>query len=1555
MIEEDNLVKNRLFKKVMAAIVAAAMLFTSNGITTMNASAAKKVAVEYVYTNFNKATMVTGTTKQITTYTEPENATNKDMKYFSSNSKVASVSRSGLVTAMSPGTATISVIAMDGSEAEEKITITVLKDRTITKKSLDSDKEVIVLDKTYGNVTIKSNVGKADIYLSNVKINGTLTLESGSDYSLYLYDSVVNEIVIDEANGDGIVSLSENKTKAPKINITGTTGVKTLTGKASFVMKQQEDSTIEYVTLLQDKANQINSLLEGFKGNLFVEGSEKGEVVLEMDDCQIPVVKITGKKASGLIKLLNRAKSMIENATFTGEGNYLLSVPADKVEVDGKALGMSLELNEVVGTLNNNGSDVKFAIGGAIENFNSAGKGAKIIVNRDGSVVLLELTGADTLVSGSGTISEAYVNANNCAVNTANTLVMVGKVRGTLVQGVATEGGQSKTTVAPIVVGGGPAAPEKPKPVYKAGDIIVDNDYEDNKNALISVQGNVSMSIVSGGKDSSKALKIDQKTASWNGAGYGFDQYLNQNITIRVKVDMKPVASGDIKTTLKSNAGYSQIAEIKDAEAGQWYTLEGTFLLDKAVTSAVIYFEAPGDTTGYMLDNLKITVDSIGQPVPITEVIVAPTTLSLDIGQSSTLKATIMPENFTTDGTIAWVSSDPSIATVDASGKVTGIKAGTVEIKAMTMASGVSTTVKDAKCDVTVNDTVALEVNPKVVILTSQNETATLSANLTESLTWSSSDTKVATVADGVVTAVGNGTAIITAQVTGTERTATCKVIVDTNAVFANTYDTNTNIGFTSRGSGTPVYENGYIKVTGRTSNWHGAIYALDHLKGRRVKFTADVKHQETLPTQVKVTYTYNNGSSQYKEIASSGSIEGGEWKTITGEFEIENTHSSPAIYFESPSSTANIYFDNVIISVVNAPAPGQGGTILSQDFEDGKSYGLTGTIDTGITFENEGYQSNKSIKVIPSSAGWGNPGYNLLAYKGKTVTIIAYMKHEDTGEKQLKATVQLKSDGNPDEYKGEAQLLPAGEWKRFEQELAIPSNVTSARLYFEKAETNVANFYVDNVLIYEGPKSQALVEYEKLFPSQHVPITGVTLNKSSMTLNIGEEASLIAAIQPNNATTSKTLTWSSSDTTVATVDATGKVKAISAGNATIKVSTTVNGVSANAYEAECVVTVNEEVALQINRKHVIMSAIGNTITLTSNKENMEWSSSNDSVASVDSNGVVTANADGLATITAKVVGTDEIKKCDIVVNSRTVANSSFEDGDSNVVVSGTGAISDSSAYDGSKSLLVEATQDYHGPEYIVDNTSGTGKRIIKVSAYVKSYDAVNVPLRYSTTSTKEGNTNYSEVATTTSSGEWTLFEGTVTVDAGVKTTVRLAPQNAKTGNYYVDCWHITEEIVPQITPIDIVADFEASNPFDNYISLGQFGNTGGGIRSVSGSSVEPVGYQSDRCLQLEATADWHGVAYYINNTDALSVTYTVSAQVKLVEGTTAKVRFQTQKHDEGGAPYLQQEFDINESNWTNISVSITLQQGASVRMELKPTNNERIVYLVDDFRVTNQ
>ena len=179
--------------------------------------------------------------------------------------------------------------------------------------------------------------------------------------------------------------------------------------------------------------------------------------------------------------------------------------------------------------------------------------------------------------------------------------------------------------------------------------------------------------------------------------------------------------------------------------------------------------------------------------VSVTGVSLNKTSLSLVEGGSESLTATVSPDN-ATNKAVSWKSSDTGVATVDGSGKVTAVKAGSTTITVTTTDGG-----KTATCSVTVTSKTVSVTGVKLdngKLELKAGETAQLTATVEpsdasdKSLEWTSSDAKIATVdASGKVTAVGVGSATITVKTKDGGKTATCAVTVAPVAVEGVTVD----------------------------------------------------------------------------------------------------------------------------------------------------------------------------------------------------------------------------------------------------------------------------------------------------------------------------------------------------------------------------------------------------------------------------------------------------------------------------------------------------------------------------------------------------------------------------------------------------------------------------------------------------------------------------------------------------------------------------------------------------------------------------------------------
>ena len=169
---------------------------------------------------------------------------------------------------------------------------------------------------------------------------------------------------------------------------------------------------------------------------------------------------------------------------------------------------------------------------------------------------------------------------------------------------------------------------------------------------------------------------------------------------------------------------------------------------------------------------------------------------------------------------------------------------------------------------------------------------------------------------------------------------------------------------------------------------------------------------------------------------------------------------------------------------------------------------------------------------------------------------------------------------------------------------------------------------------------------------SDTVPVTGVKINPSSTSVKIGSSSQLLVTIEPANAT-ERDVIFSSSNPNVVTVDSTGKITGVGVGTATITVKT-----KDGQFESTCTVIVEpieiEEIVL--NAETITLKP-GKTGQLTASiapddatDKELIWTSSNPSVATVDSNGKVTGVSEGEAIITVKTKDGKVYDECRVIV-----------------------------------------------------------------------------------------------------------------------------------------------------------------------------------------------------------------------------------------------------------------------------------------------------------------
>lgn len=242
---------------------------------------------------------------------------------------------------------------------------------------------------------------------------------------------------------------------------------------------------------------------------------------------------------------------------------------------------------------------------------------------------------------------------------------------------------------------------------------------------------------------------------------------------------------------------------------------------------------------------------------------------------------------------------------------------------------------------------------------------------------------------------------------------------------------------------------------------------------------------------------------------------------------------------------------------------------------------------------------------------------------------------------------------------------LAVGSWERLTAAVQ-PADATDKKFYWFSGNPRVASVNPSGkvtglapgtAVIYAATRDGFKTDYCTVTvtgSSKTVHVTGVTLNRTALTMDAGEGRRLTATITPGNAT-NKAVAWSSSNTAVATVDRNGYVSALKAGTAVITVRTEDGGKTAS-----CTVTVRSgaqvpvtSVSIVKTRSYIALQE-GATRRLdieilpdNATDKNVTWRTNDSGIVTVNRYGEITGVHEGTATVT---VTTADGRKSDSVL-----------------------------------------------------------------------------------------------------------------------------------------------------------------------------------------------------------------------------------------------------------------------------------------------------------------
>ncbi len=568
------------------------------------------------------------------------------------------------------------------------------------------------------------------------------------------------------------------------------------TQKEDMLLTQSklEDTTITGDLTISDRLGTKTITLEDVtvKGKLIVDGG--GEIILK--DCDIIEMvmdqKDTAVKASG--------KTTVEKTTFkkigklTG-GDYT-DVIVDKelsgyITIDGKVRSLTLDAE----------TDLKLGSDARIKNMEITKNADKATIDfSKGKVEDMEVKDKIT-IKGSGDIDTmtVYVSDVNTSIRPDTVKTKDGASKPNYTDDDDdwwTPSRRKSITVTESRTGGTyrnvtvAANGVDLKDMTVLGHLYIDKKVEDGTATLtnMNISGDV---YVNGGGDNSVVFEncsisgnIYAQKTSGKQVALKFDKNTADKLKGSVVVEgngalLKNKDAGSTatlkKVVVKTEKPVTVDANVTDMQvttANDQLTVNGT--VDKLQADKAVIVKGNG-TIYEKTGSGQISVSVTGVSLDKTEIVLVE-------GSNQTLTATVEPTNATNKG-VTWSSDHEAVATVDQNGTVTAVKAGTATIM-VTTADGSKT----AACEVTVN-----APTKPVTNVTLEPTTLTLEAGSTgkltatvepsdatnQTVTWSSSNPEVATVDNGVVTAVSVGEAIITVTTEDGSKTATCKVTVN--------------------------------------------------------------------------------------------------------------------------------------------------------------------------------------------------------------------------------------------------------------------------------------------------------------------------------------------------------------------------------------------------------------------------------------------------------------------------------------------------------------------------------------------------------------------------------------------------------------------------------------------------------------------------------------------------------------------------------------------------------------------------------------------------------
>jgi len=629
--------------------------------------------------------------------------------------------------------------------------------------------------------------------------------------------------------------------------------------------------------------------------------------------------------------------------------------------------------------------------------------------------------------------------------------------------------------------------------------VLTKKGIDENETVMLTSSAPTTVRIIDATSLKIQGIKEGTTTITAIVAANGSHEKLVATCEVTVSVPVTGITLSETKLPL-----------LKGATAKLTATVSPTDATNKKVrwssNNTMVATVENGTVTAVSAGNATITVTTedgnytarcevvVTDPIPVTGVTLSQTELPLLKGATAGLTATVLPTD-ATNKKVRWSSNNTAVAIVE-SGTVAALSAGNATITVTTEDGNYT-----ARCEVVVTDPI-----PVSGVSLSQTElslvkgaTATLTATVVPSdatnqkVTWRSTNTAVATVENGTVTAVSAGNATITVTTEDGNHTARCEVTVTVSATGVTLSQTELSLvkGATATLRATVVPSDATNqKVTWRSNNTavatveNGTVTAVSGGTATITVTTEDGNHTATC--EVTVTVSATGVTLSQTEL----SLVKGATATLTATVLPTDATNQKVRWSSNNTSVATV--ENGTVTAVSA-----------------------GNATITVTTEDGNHTATCEVTVTVSATGVTLSQTELSLVKGATATLTATVAPSDATNQKVT-------------------------WR---------SNNTSVATVENGTVTAVSGGNATITVTTEDGNHTATCEV-----SVTVSATGVTLSQTELPLAKGATATLRATVVPSDATNQK-VRWSSNNTAVATVE-NGTVTAVSGGNATITVTT---------------------------------------------------------------------------------------------------------------------------------------------------------------------------------------------------------------------------------------------------------------------------------------------------------------------------------------------------------------------------------------------------------------